>query len=401
MIFEYKAINKEGKIITGEKDSSDSMSASRTLKEEGFAVISIEPKKKKSVANFSISFSPFRTVEKITFARNISSMLDAGLALSRTLEVISRQTKNLRSKKIIDEINQKVKSGTSFSAALESHPKIFNSLFVSMTKAGEESGNLAESFKNISNQLEKNYLLMKKIKGAMVYPGVIVAAMSIVGFFMMTNIVPTLSKTFKELSIDLPQSTKIIIALSDFLQNQTIAFLGIGAAIVALGILFFKSAAGKKLVDVTLVKAPLFGELTKQINSARTARTLSSLLKAGVPYLQAIQITKGVIPNHIYKNILESAEKKVATGDKISGVFNENEKYYPSFVGEMIAVGEETGELSEMLLKVAEFYENEVEQKTKNMSTIVEPLLMLIVGVAVGFFAISMISPMYSLVENI
>lgn len=400
MIFEYRAINKEGAIITGEKESSDSVSAGHILKEEGLSVISIE-EKRKNKTSFSFSFSAFKTVEKITFARNISSMLDAGLALSRTLEVISRQTKNTKTKKIIIDINQKVKGGTSFSAALESYPKIFNSLFVSMTKAGEESGNLAESFKNISNQLEKNYQLMKKIKGAMVYPGVIVAAMSIVGFFMMTNIVPTLSKTFKELNVDLPQSTKIIIALSDFLQNQTIAFLGIGILIIVLGVLFFKSNIGKKLVDKVLVYAPLFGELTKQINSARTARTLSSLLKAGVPYLQAIQITKGVISNHIYKNILTLAEKKVETGDKISGVFTEHEKFYPSFVGEMIAVGEETGELSEMLLKVAEFYEDEVEQKTKNMSTIVEPLLMLIVGVAVGFFAISMISPMYSLVENI
>jgi type II secretory pathway component PulF len=400
MIFEYKAINKDGAIIKGEKESSDTMAASRTLKEEGLIVISIEPKKKK-VASFSISFSAFKTVEKITFARNIGSMLDAGLALSRTLDVISRQTRNTKTKRIIDDMNQKIKAGTSFSTALESYPKVFNSLFVSMTKAGEESGNLAESFKNISNQLEKNYLLMKKIKGAMVYPGVIVAAMSIVGFFMLTNIVPTLSKTFKELNVELPQTTKIIIALSDFLQNQTIAFLGVGIAIITAIILFFKSVVGKKLLDKTLVHAPLFGELTKQINSAKTARTLSSLLKAGVPYLQAIQITKGVVSNHIYKNILTLAEKKVETGDKISGVFNENEKFYPSFVGEMIAVGEETGELSEMLLKVAEFYENEVDQKTKNMSTIVEPLLMLIVGVAVGFFAISMISPMYSLVENI
>lgn len=400
MIFEYRAIHRDSTIIQGEKESSDIMTATQILKKEGLTLISIDLKKKK-MTNFRINFSAFKPIEKITFAQNIASMLDAGLALSRTLDVISRQTKNHKTKIIIDNINQKVKSGTSLSVALESYPKIFNSLFVSMTRAGEESGNLAESFKNIANQLEKNYLLIKKIKGALVYPGVIVVAMSIVGFFMLTNIVPTLSKTFKELNIELPQSTKIIIAFSDFLQNQTIIFFGFVSALITLAILFFKSNFGKILIDKTLVHAPLFGELTKQINSAKTARTLSSLLKAGVPYLQAIQITKGVVSNHIYKNILTLAEKKVEKGDKISGVFNENEKFYPSFVGEMIAVGEETGELSEMLLKVAEFYENEVDQKTKNMSTIIEPLLMLIVGVGVAFFAISMISPMYSLVENI
>lgn len=250
-------------------------------------------------------------------------------------------------------------------------------------------------------QLEKSYQLSKKVKGAMVYPGVIMGAMAIVGFFMMTYIVPTLSKTFKELGVDLPTSTKIIIGLSDFLKNQTTLFFGALAVLVFILVLIVKSKPGRRALDVAIVKAPLFGELSKEINSARTARTLSSLLKAGVPYLQAMQITKGVVSNHIFKDIISLAEKKVETGDKISQVFSDNEKYYPSFVGEMVAVGEETGELSGMLLKVAEFYENEVDQKTKNMSTIVEPLLMLLVGGGVGFFAISMISPMYSLMENI
>lgn len=400
MIFEYKIINKEGKITTGEKEGGDIMQVTDTLKEEGFSVVSVMPKSKKPTS-FNFSLKAFKTHEKITFAGNISSMLEAGLALSRTLEVISRQTRNIKTKKIIEEINQKIKAGSTFSSALENYPKIFGSLFVSMTKAGEESGNMADAFKNIAGQLEKNYLLSKKIKGAMVYPGVIVAAMSVVGFFMMTYIVPTLSKTFKEIGVELPKSTQLIIGLSDFLQNQTLAFFGTLLVLVTIFILFFKSSVGKKILDNILVKAPLFGELTKQINSARTARTLSSLLKAGVPYLQAIQITKGVVSNHIYKAILEKAEKKIETGDKVSQVFTDNEKYYPPFVGEMVAVGEETGELNEMLLKVAEFFEEEVDQKTKNMSTIVEPLLMLIVGIVVGFFAISMISPMYSLVDNI
>jgi type IV pilus assembly protein PilC len=400
MIFEYKALQKDGHLTTGEKEGSDSQVIAKILKDEGLVVISIQEKSKRK-KEFSLSFRAFKTAEKISFARNIGSMLDAGLALSRALEVIGRQTKNTKTRKVIEDLNQNIKEGGSMSTALEAHPKIFNSLFVSMTKAGEESGNLADSFKNIAGQLEKNYQLSKKIKGAMVYPGVIIAAMSIVGFFMLTYIVPTLSKTFKELGVELPKTTQIIIGMSDFLQNQTIAFFGT-LILIIVGIIFlFKSAFGKKVLDVVLVKAPLFGELTKQINSARTARTLSSLLKAGVPYLQAMEITQGVVSNHIYQRILEQAKKKVETGDKISQVFNDNEKYYPAFVGEMIAVGEETGELSEMLLKVAEFYEDEVEQKTKNMSTIIEPILMLLVGIGVGFFAISMISPMYSLVDNI
>ena len=398
MKFFYKALRQDGSAMDGEQEAEDSQVLARTLKEQGLILISTHKKKS---GGLSFSFSVFKMHEKITFTRNLSTMLDAGLALSRALEVIARQTRNQRTKKVIEGINQKVKTGGSFSSALEEYPKIFNSLFVSMVKAGEESGNLAQAFLNISGQHEKNYQLIKKVKGAMVYPGVIISAMAIVGFFMMIYIVPTLSKTFIDLGVDLPASTQAIIAISDFLQNQTLLFLGSLALLIGLIILFFKSKLGHKILDYAVVKAPLFGELTKEINSARTARTLSSLLKAGVPYLEAIQITKGVVGNHIYKEILEQAEKKVETGDKISQVFTDNEKYYPPFVGEMVAVGEETGELSNMLFKVAEFYENEVDQKTKNMSTIVEPLLMLVVGVGVGFFAISMISPMYSLVENI
>jgi type IV pilus assembly protein PilC len=400
MIFEYKALQKDGRMTTGSKEAENSQVLAKTLKDEGLVLISAH-EQRKGPKGFSLSLRGFKMTERIAFARNLGSMLDAGLALSRALEVLSRQTKNTKTKAIIDEINEKIKQGSSFSTALEAYPKIFNSLFVSMVRAGEESGNLADSFANVAAQLEKSYQLSKKVKGAMVYPGVIMSAMGIVGFFMMTYIVPTLSKTFKELGVDLPTSTKLIIGLSDFLKNQPGLFFGSLVAIGLIVMTMIKSKQGRRMLDVAVVKAPLFGELSKQINSARTARTLSSLLKAGVPYLQAMQITKGVVSNHIFKDILDLAEKKVETGDKISQVFTDNERYYPAFVGEMVAVGEETGELSEMLLKVAEFYENEVDQKTKNMSTIVEPLLMLIVGAGVGFFAISMISPMYSLMENI
>lgn len=400
MLFEYKALKKDGEILTGEREGTTSNEVTNILKEEGLVIISIHEKNKK-IKNLSLNFRAFGAHEKIMFTRNIASMLDAGLALSRALEVIARQTKNTKTKKVIEEINARIKTGTPLSTAFEAYPNIFTPIIVSMTQAGEESGNLSEAFKNISLQLEKNYLLMKKIKGALVYPGVIVSAMVLVGFFMMTNIVPTLSGTFIELEIDLPTSTQFIIALSDFLQHNTIAFFGILIGLIVGLIAAAKSVTGKKVFDFIFVKTPAIGQITKEINSARTARTLSSLLEAGVPYLQSIQITKGVVSNHFYKNILEEAEKKIEVGEKVSSVFTKHENFYPPFFGEMIAVGEETGDISAMLLHIAEYYEEEVEQKTKNISTIIEPILMLVVGVGVGFFAISMISPMYSLLENI
>jgi type IV pilus assembly protein PilC len=400
MLFEYKAVTKDGQIITGEKDGIDTNSLIKNLKEEGFTVITVTEKTKKKV-NLSFSFKGFNTHQKIIFTRNIASMLEAGLSLSRALEVIVRQTKNNKVRIVIEDINTKIKKGASLSSALESHPKIFNNVFVSMTQAGEESGNLIESFKNISGELEKSYLLMKKVKGALVYPGVIIAAMGLVGFFMMTRIVPTLSKTFIDLKVELPASTQMIINLSNLLKEQTLLFFVGLLGVVLMFIFSLKSSFGRRIFDFIFIKLPTIGTMIKEVNSAKTARTLSSLLKAGVSYIQAIEITKGVVKNHLYKNVLEEAQQKIQSGEKISDVFEKNEHLYPAFFTEMIAVGEETGDLSTILIKIAEYYEEEVDQKTKNISTIIEPILMLVVGGAVGFFAVSMISPMYSLMENI
>jgi type IV pilus assembly protein PilC len=270
-----------------------------------------------------------------------------------------------------------------------------------MVQSGEESGNLVEALNVVAEQMEKSYALKKKVKGAMVYPMIIMIAMLIIGVFMLIYIVPTLTKTFVELNVDLPASTQFIIGLSDFIKNNALVSLVIILISAVLLYLFGKSSVGKRFLDTLILHIPMISEMAKEVNSARTTRTLSSLLAAGVPFIRALQIVKDVVQNSYYKEVLTKAEKNIQIGLPISKVFGENAHLYPIFVAEMMSVGEETGELAPMLVKVASFYESEVEQKTKNLSTIVEPFLMVIVGAIVGFFAISMISPMYSLVDSI
>jgi type IV pilus assembly protein PilC len=242
---------------------------------------------------------------------------------------------------------------------------------------------------------------MKKVKGALLYPCIIISLMIVMAFFMLVFVVPTLTSTFKELNVELPLMTRIIVGTSDFLRAYyLLAFAGIAAIIVALRY-FLKTVTGKKIFDTVILKFPIIGTLVKEVNAARTARTLSSLLGSGVSVVDSLHITSDVMQNVNYKRVLLEAEKKIQLGSPISGVFLEAEKIYPIYVGEMISVGEETGELGPMLGKVAQFFESEVEQKTKDMSTIIEPFLMIIVGVAVGFFALSMVSPMYSLADKI
>ncbi|TAK57471.1 type II secretion system F family protein, partial [Patescibacteria group bacterium] len=320
---------------------------------------------------------------------------------SRALDVLERQSKNKTLKKILLELNADISRGQTLSNGMRKFPKVFSSLFVSMVAAGEQSGSLAESLKVIAKQMDRSYFIQRKVRGAMIYPAVIIGAMLIIAVLMLIFVVPTLTATFKELGVALPLSTQFVIFVSNFFQNHFIfAFLIL--VVLVLAIYFpLQTKKGKRIFDYALLHLPIIAPLIKQVNAARTARTLSSLLSAGVPVVESTRITGEVLQNSFYKEVLEKAQHSIQQGIPMSSVFIEVPHLYPVFVGEMVSVGEETGKLSEMLLGVATFYEDEVEQKTKDMSTIIEPVLMVIIGVVVGFFAISMITPIYSVMDTI
>ncbi len=233
------------------------------------------------------------------------------------------------------------------------------------------------------------------------YPGIILLAMILIAILMLTYIVPTLMKTFTELKLDLPASTKFILYVSNLIREQGILVLSITIIVAFVLTWWARRESGKKIIHLAILKIPVIGALIKEVNAARTARTLSSLLSSGVDVVEAMTITKDVIQNVYYKDVLGKASVAIEKGDPISKVFLENSKLYPIFIGEMMSVGEETGKISEMLLGVANFYEEDVDQKTKDMSTVIEPFLMVIIAIVVGFFAVAMISPMYSLVDVI
>lgn len=403
-LFSFKAIGKDGVPYENVREANDRFSLYQDIKKEGGAVVSVQIVGQKKFWNFLKSLATFGTIkthDKIIFARNLSSMLEAGLSVSRALSIMEKQASNRKLKKIFSTLAEEISKGITLSESMKSFPDMFSSLFVSMAKAGEESGNLVGSLKVVASQMEKSYALTRKIRGAMMYPAIIFMLMFAIGILMLVYIVPTLTATFKDLNVDLPFSTKVIIFISDFLRNNLIICAISLVIFVVIIIALFKSKKGKRFLDYCFLKLPVIGMIIKEINSARTARTLSSLLISGVDMVVAIGITKDVLQNSFYKDVLEKAEKVVQKGDPLSTVFEEREDLYPLFVGEMANVGEETGKLAEMLSNIATFYEDEVDQKTKDMSTIIEPVLMVFIGVAVGFFAISMLTPMYSLADKI
>ena len=370
---------------------------------EGATVVSIqEGAGGMGMGGFNLQLtSGVKQEERITFTKNLAAMLTAGLTLSRALSVIERQTSNKALKKITIDLQERVKKGDAFHDALAVHKKVFSKLFIAMTKAGEESGTLAEALRVVAKQMDRSFTLQKKIKGAMIYPSIILFAIVVIGVLMMIYVVPTLSSTFKELGVELPAATRAIIGISDFMASHVLVVFAllIGATFALLS--FMRSKIGGNIVLAVALRIPIIGTLVRETYSARAARAISSLLSSGVEMLNAIAITEEIVGDNRFGKVIAEAGVRVKKGEPLSLAFIEHPKLYPVFVGDMIAVGEETGQVAGMLGQVAEYYENDVEEGTKDLSTVIEPVLMLLIGAFVGVFAVSMISPIYSLSSSI
>jgi len=354
-----------------------------------------------NVEKIEYAISKVKDDELVMITRNLGSMLVAGLPLMRALTVIERQSKNPRLKGVIKDVLEHINKGEQFYKALGRHPKVFNDLYIAMMQAGEESGGMSEAFQTLSIQMEKSSTLKKKIKGAMMYPSIVVIILLIIGILMMIYVMPAITATFEGLDADLPATTEALIATSKFMSNNIILTFALLISTIGGLITFFRTKVGKKTSSWIIPKLPVIGTMAKETNAARTARTLSSLLAVGVDVIRALEITEQVVQNYYYKEIIREAAKRVEKGTALSEVFIEREDLYPILVGEMILVGEETGGIANMLKELAIFYETEVEQKTKDLSTIIEPVLMVVIGGIVGFFALAVIAPIYSIGDSI
>jgi type IV pilus assembly protein PilC len=405
-LFHYKARTPEGSVSEGTRDAETEYALAHTLRAEGLTVLAVTPvsssTQQKKLGDYLPNFLyPVSLQEKINFTRNIAVMIGAGLSLTKALEVMARQARHPRFHETILSMLETIKRGQSFADAVGQHPIIFPKYYQEMVRAGEKSGKLEESLKLVAMQLGKDYALRRKVKSALMYPSIIMVAMVGIGVLMMIYVVPTLVSTFRELNIDLPASTQFIIFISDSLIQSGFVLL-IAVVVIGYGLMrFLKTTYGRNMMDFVSAKTPVLGKINQEFNAARTCRTLSSLISSGVDVLEALTITEGVIQNHLYRDVLGRARERIQKGETIAKSFLDAQSLYPPLVGEMMAVGEETGELSHMLLRLALFYENEVNAATKDLSTIIEPVLMILIGLAVGFFAVSMISPMYNIAGGI
>ena len=405
--FTYSGEDQEGKKVTKTITAEDRYAVYDIARRDGDRVTSIEESSDNSLTKFfnlekiNRMMSRVSPDELVMMTRNLGSMLKAGLTVTRALSVIERQSSNLKAKWVLKRITERINNGEQFFESLKEFPEVFSDLYVAMIKAGEESGNLSGSLQTLSIQMERSSNLTKKIKGAMIYPGIVLTVMAIIGVLMMIFVLPQITGVFKDMKIDLPATTILLINTSDFFAEHTLVALLSLFGLVVGTLYFLRSKIGKRFTSYIVPRLPVIGVMAKETNSARTARTLSSLLNSGVDVIQAIEITEEVVQNIYYKKILAEARLRVEKGTPLSEIFIERSDLYPILVGEMILVGEETGQISTMLNELAIFYETEVERKTKDLSTIIEPIMMVVIGGVVGFFALAMISPIYSISDGL
>lgn len=400
----YVAKNLKGDSISGNIEAKNKHNLAEILKNKGYILVSAEEQKngceKKDLSAYIPFLNHISLDEKIMFLRNLRVMIKAGVSLPRALGILVEQTKNKKFKETISEIKKNVIKGETFSHALRKYPNIFNELFISMVEVGEESGTLENVLETLSEQMNKEHQIVSKVKGAMMYPAVILFAMTGIGILMMIIVVPKLSKVFSDLKIDLPVTTKFVIYFSNSIINYWYIIIAITVIFFFLIKSFLKTRSGKMARDGLLLKTPIFSSIIKKTNSARTVRTLSSLIDSGIPITRSLEITSKTLGNFYYEEALKKASQDIKKGDKLADILGNYEDIYPDLVIQMIRVGEETGETAVILKQLAEFYEEEVENITKNLSSIIEPVLMLIIGSAVGFFAISIIQPIYGIVQG-
>lgn len=365
----------------------------------------ITPKKNESlldrINNSLGKLSKIPLKDRLFFVQNLSIMLRAGISLSQGLKTLAIQTENKSFRVIISEIAEKVEKGSSFSEALKQYTKIFGEMFVNMVEAGELSGKLEDVLGQLFLQMKKENALMSKVKGALTYPAVIVVAMIGISLFLMMVVIPKMTVMFKTLGAELPLPTKILIAVSDAMAEHSIMVLiGLGL-FIALTMKILKTRTGKYYFQLALLKLPVISPIIKKINLARFSRSISSLLKTDIMIIRSFQITASVLGNLHYRQAIDEMAAAIKKGAKISDSVAAHPKLFTPMVVQMVAIGEETGELDNILIELAEFYENEVDQIMENLPAIIEPLLILFLGLGTGAIAVAIVLPMYSITSNI
>ncbi|OGE78174.1 MAG: hypothetical protein A2751_03370 [Candidatus Doudnabacteria bacterium RIFCSPHIGHO2_01_FULL_46_14] len=400
--FTYTAKNRDGQSVTNTAEAESREALGLRLRSQGLLPTLIE--KKRTKRDFKSALSFFKHVsllEKLTFAKNLAVTLKAGLPVSRALVVVTKQMSNPYFSSIIADISHNVEGGKTLSDSLADYPKIFSPIFVNMVKVGESSGELDDTLEYLAKQISRDYNLIRRTKGALTYPAVVVFALLVIGYLMFTFVLPKLTASFAEFDTELPVLTKAIIATVDVFSNYSI-IVGIALFLLISGFLFWRrTPSGHLVLHRLILVVPVFKILVKKINLARFTIIFSGLLKSGMPIVEALSITGNTMGNVYYKQALLDAAEKVKIGVDLVAALDRYPHLFTPMVTQMLQVGEESGTMENVLAEVADFYEAEIDDTVKNLSSIIEPLLVMVIGAVVGVLALGLIMPIYNISQNI
>lgn len=396
--YKYKARDKAGNIVKGEVEASSEVIAARLVRDRGYIVVDLRSKGA-LVKIFDKITSRVPTSEVVGFTRQLATMVNAGLPVTESLSILRLQSRSSM-KGVIAQILADVEGGESLSKAVGRHSNIFSPTYIALIKAGETGGVLDKVLNRLADNMEKQQEFRGKVKGAMIYPAVIVVGMIAVSIIMIVFIVPRLTDLYDQFGAELPASTQLLISASDFIINFWYL------VILGLGIIFFafsrwaKSKTGKRKIASFVFKIPIVGDLIKQLTLTEISRTLALMQGAGVPIIEGITVTSEVVGNVIIKEALHDAARNIEKGFPISYAFAQHPDAFPYILSQMISVGEETGKMEEVLSKVAHVFEVDSDEKVKALTASMEPLIMIFLGIGVAFLVVSVIMPIYNLTSS-
>ena len=404
MKFNYTATNKEGKTITGISDSTTKEALIATLNHQGLRPIVVKANTGKNpLINRFNKNKKVKQKELVVFTRQLSTMVGAGVPLTRSLAMLQGQTESKYFKIVLIGITRDVESGIPLADALAKYPNVFSEVFVNMVSAGEAGGILDEILKRLATQVEQESSMRKKVKSAMTYPIAILTITTIAFFGVMIFVIPKIGKILTDLSggkSTLPIYTRVMLSGSEFMQQNSILILVVFFGTIYAVRRYIKTAKGKYQFHSLLLKTPIVKMIITKVAIARFSRTFASLMSAGVGVLEALDVTGGAIGNKVIEAELKEAAKAVKNGKQLSDPLSKS-KHFPPIVSQMLAVGEETGQIDTILIKVADFYEEEVEAVVDGLSSIIEPLMIIVLGAVVGLIAASVMGPIANLSKNI
>lgn len=396
-VFVYKARTKKNEPIRGRVEASSAREAAAILRERGLFVISVIPFEESTILRVLTQRKPSQS-DIVNFTRQLSTMVTAGLPITESLGILSAQSKPSMHK-VIDEVRREVEGGATLSKALEKQQGTFTKVYISLINAGESAGVLDQVLSRLADTMEKDMEFTSKTKGALIYPGIVVSAMIVVAFIMMIFVIPQLTQMYTDFGAELPTPTRILISVSNFTSSYWYIVIAAVAGAIAAFRYYRKTPNGRLKTDGWLLKIPVMGVLQEKTLLTEMTRTLSLLVGAGISLLLALEIVLDTIDNRVYYDALEKISKDVEKGQPLSQSISKH-NIFPIIMSQMVSVGEETGKLDEVLLKVSKYFEAEAENAIKGLTTALEPLIMIILGLGVGFLMIAIIMPIYNLTSQ-